>query len=261
MARRSNRGLIAGVTYDKFLGEAGNKRTREVRKRYTNSLIAFIDLLGIKEFIEQHRDGDEHEAIDTIDKISKIVNDSCTYFRKQSHKIDYLQISDSFVFLCEPKAIVALINLVSNIQTRIVMECYFLLRGAITIGDAIIRDEGRFIVGPAYIQAYLLQEKDAIYPRIIVDNSVIKQLTKIKEPLDDYLKQDSDKEQFVDYLKVYMRFLPESKQSMKSSLRKESVCSCIFDEYKKYSKADEHNISQKYGWTIQYYKNSGVWDL
>jgi hypothetical protein len=62
---------------------------------------------------------------------------------------------------------------------RIINECSFLLRGAVTIGNAIVKEDAKFIVGPAYLQAYQLQENDAIYPRIIVDKSVTKEIKKL----------------------------------------------------------------------------------
>jgi len=255
---------IAGLSYDEWLDKAEKEPApKAIQKKYTNKLIAYIDVLGIKQLIADNRKGKEHIAIDKIEEMRKIVSTSSD-ISDSIEDFNYLHISDSFVFVCEPKSVISLIELLSTIQTRIINECNFLLRGAITIGDTIIREDGKFIIGPAYIQAFQLQEDDAIYPRIIADKSVvkqlIKQLNKSNESIDKYLQQDSDKEYFVDYIKVYMDREELKKTDIKITLRRENIFSYLNNDFDKYYEDNNHNISQKYGWTIQYYKNFGVWE-
>lgn len=259
---KNRQNKIAGVTYDTFLGPAKPRKGPKQKElnKYSNQLIAFLDILGITSLIRKHTDGDEYIAIDKIEEIQKIVETSINSVSKPK-RIDYLHISDSFVFVCDPKSIILLIELLSTIQMRIISECSFLLRGAVTIGDAIVKDEAKFIVGPAYIQAYQLQENDAIYPRIIVDKSITREIIKSKNLIDKYLYQDSDKEFFIDYIKVYMQKESLGKQKIKFILRSENdifnwLRKCFKENYKK----EKHNISQKYGWTIQYFKRLGVWE-
>lgn len=254
---------IAGVTYDEWLKKPAKKPTKPVRikeiKKYSNQLIAFVDVLGIKDLIEKYRSNDEHIAINKIRKIRKIV-ESSTEIIKRTGSIDYLQISDSFVFVCDPKTIILLIELLATIQMRIITECQFLVRGAITIGDAIVEEFGKFIVGPAYIKAYQLQDNDAIYPRIIVDRSVTEAIKRSTHSVKRYLQRDSDKEFFVDYIKIYMQKTSLSKQKIKSRLRREDTFNYLRDSFNKNYQEEKHNISQKYGWTIQYYKKLEVWE-
>jgi hypothetical protein len=171
-----------------------------------------------------------------------------------------LHISDSFVFLCKPADIVVLIELLSTIQTRIIHECNFLLRGAVTIGDAIIREDGKFIIGPAYIQAYQLQENDAVYPRIIVDASAVKAIAKATKSINDYLKQDSDREFFVDYIKVYMAREGLTPADMRIRLKRESTFDYLRKHYQEHYDKEDHHIAQKFGWTMEYYKDAEVWE-
>jgi hypothetical protein len=255
-------GKIAGVTYDEWLKKRVKKPARiEEVKKYSNKIIAFVDVLGIKALIDEHRKHDEYKAIDKIEKIRKIVEDSTKIVKQTTNiDLDYLQISDSFVFVCDPKTVIPLIELLSTIQMRIITECQFLLRGAITIGDALVREFGKFIVGPAYIQAYQLQENDAIYPRIIVDKSVTKAIKRSAHPITDYLQRDSDKEFFIDYIKIYMNKESLSKHKMKSRLRREDIFTHLRDRFNENYQKENHNISQKYGWTIQYCKKLEVWE-
>ncbi len=251
---------IAGGSYDAFIDKAEKEPApKAIQKKYTNKLIAFLDILGIKQLIEDNRNGNEHIAIDKIEEMRKIVSTSAD-ISDSIEELNYLYISDSFVFVCTPKSVISLIELLATIQTRIINECNFLLRGAITIGDAIVEEDAKFIIGPAYIQAFELQEDDAIYPRIIVDKSVVKQLVKSKVTISKYLLQDSDKEFFIDYIKVYMNREKLKKKDITIRLRRESNFSFLKKSFEEHYENGNHNISQKYGWTMEYYKTLGVWE-
>ena len=250
---------IAGLGYDEWLEKTGKKAAPRVKKKYSRSLIAFLDVLGIKKLISDHTGGREHVAIDKIEEMRKIVETSVAVLEDRD-EFYYLHISDSFVFLCRPTDIVILVELLSTIQTRIIHECNFLLRGAITIGDAIIRNEGKFIIGPAYIQAYQLQENDAVYPRIIVDASVVKAIEKANKSIHDYLQEDSDKEYFVDYLRVYMARERLKPADMRIRLKRDSMFDYLKTHYQKHYDKEDHHIAQKYGWTMEYCKGLKVWE-
>ncbi len=230
---------IAGVSYDTFIDKAEKvPAPKEVRKKYSNKLIAYLDVLGIKQLIEDNRKGKEYIAIDKIEEMKKIVSTSSD-ISDSIEDFNCLHISDSFVFVCKPKSVISLIELLATIQTRIINECNFLLRGAITIGDTIIREDGKFIIGPAYIQAFQLQEDNAIYPRIIADKSVVKelfkQLNKSNESIDKYLQKDSDKEYFIDYITVYRNREELTKKDMTIRLRRENNFSFLKKRFEEHS--------------------------
>lgn len=258
--KKTKQKQIAGVSYDTFIDKAKKEPAPKVeRKKYSICLIAFLDVLGIKRLIEENTRGKEHIAINKIEEMRKIVITSLNAI-EDKEDFDYLQISDSFVFICKPDSIVLLIELLSTIQTRILQECNFLLRGAITVGDAIVREDAKFIIGPAYIQAYQLQEKDAIYPRIIVDKSAVKEIEKGEKPVAKYLKQDLDKEYFVNYMRVYMDREKLKKDDMRIRLKRDDTFDYLRRDFKKHYDEENHNICQKYGWTMEYYKTLGVWE-
>ena len=257
---KSKRKTIAGLDYDEWLEKTREAPTPTItRKKYSRSLIAFLDVLGIKKLIEDHTGGKEYLAIDKIEEMRKIVETSVAVLEERDD-FYYLQISDSFVFLCRPADIVLLVELLATIQTRIVHECKFLLRGAVTIGDAIIREDGKFIIGPAYILAYQLQENDAVYPRIIVDSSVVNAIKKAKKSVDDYLREDSDKEYFVDYLRVYMNLGGLKPDDMRIRLKRDDTFDYLRKRYKEHYDKEDHHICQKYGWTMEYYKGRKIWE-
>jgi hypothetical protein len=94
---KSQQKRLAGVTLDAWLGEPKPAKFVETNK-YSNQLIAFLDVLGITNLIKRHNNHDEHIAIDKIERINKIVETSTNIFRESVPRIDYLHISDSFVF-------------------------------------------------------------------------------------------------------------------------------------------------------------------
>ena len=127
---------------------------------------------------------------DIVDKEVKSINNG---------KIDMLYISDSFIFACDKEVLPLFLKVLSNIQMRILVECKTMLRGAVEYGDVIIRDSGKQIIGPAYINAYLNQEKYAIFPRIILSNSVVNLISEFDKTL-----VSQDREYSLDYFDVYL---------------------------------------------------------
>lgn len=253
---------IAGVNFDEWIDTEGKKDVEKIikNKKYSSWLIAFLDILGVKDLIYKHRNGDEHIAIDIIENMRKIVKDVMSSLDIK-YKFEYLSISDSFVFICEPQIVSDFVINLARIQMLILLECKQLLRGAITIGDAIMDEEGKHVMGPAYIRAFLLQENDSIYPRIIIDNCVKREILKIQKK-ENFISFDTDKECFLDYLKIFMNDTKREVLDIKVLLRREGVLEYLKEYYNKYDEENEekHNIKQKYGWTIEYFKRLGVWE-
>lgn len=77
-----------------------------------------------------------------------------------------------------------IINLAGNIYNDALKHGY-LIRGGITEGEFYKDDNNIFVYGKALIEAINLEEKIAIYPRIVVQNS-------IKESNPRYFQQDKD---------------------------------------------------------------------
>lgn len=82
-----------------------------------------------------------------------------------------------------------------------------LCRGAVSLGKFIHTD--KYLFGPALVEAYLLESKAALYPRIILDRTVIDAGAKYcaehntstmeREYLEALLEQDSDGMYYIDY--------------------------------------------------------------
>lgn len=252
---------LGGVDLDSWIQEERENEMVsdkvETTLSYERKLVAFLDLLGITRLIKDNTNGKEGEVIALMEKIKKIVEIEANECNKRED-FNLLHISDSFIFSSAPEYLPQLLDLLSVIQMRILIDCKIMLRGAIEFGEVIVKDYGRQIIGPAYINAYLSQENDAIYPRIIVSNNVIKL---IEDEFPTYKKVilTYDRENALDYIETYIVAESINKNNLTTKLRREGIIDYLIDEYLKYDKQDIASVRRKYGWTISYFKNKGVW--
>ena len=247
--------------WDKWIEEIhpGEPVSEDEILKYEKKLVAFLDLLGITKEIRSKVNGTENEIISKMSKIKDIVEIEINA-APMNEKMTMLYISDTFIFVCEQEALVSFLQMLSSIQMRILVECKTLLRGALEYGDVIVQDGGKQIIGPAYIDAYMKQEHDAIFPRIIIGNSVLDIInTKIKDY--DKVVISQDREYSLDYIDVYMTLEHKSKNETRIRLRREGVFSYLCDEYIKYNKENNSSVRAKYAWTINYLKEKGVWSI
>ena len=226
----------------------------ETTLKYSKKIVAFLDLLGITDLVKNNTGGDEADVIAKMSSIKHIVDYELEQIEEE---IIMLYISDSFIFVAEPDIVTYVLKVLSVIQTRILIEQHILLRGAIEYGDVIIQDLGKQIIGPAYIDAYTNQEHNAIYPRIILGQSII---DLINDSSDKRLIQSYDGLYSLDYIDVYMEMNKETKVKISTRLRREHVFSFLNEMYIKYLNADKISIYTKYAWTINYLKEKEVWE-
>lgn len=254
--------IINGIDIDKWIevpeGITGiSEESGSTALKYEKKLVAFLDLLGITNEIRSTTNGSENIIISKMTKIKEIVEieieDSPI-----SDKMSMLYISDSFIFVCEQDVLADFLALLSNIQMRVLVECKTMLRGALEYGDVIVQDNGKQIIGPAYIDAYLKQEHDAIFPRIIIGNSVLK-LINLSEKQYEQIVVSQDKETSLDYIDVYMTLEHLTEKDIKTRLRREGIYDYLFSAYEQYDKDNNSSVRAKYAWTINYLRNKGVW--
>ena len=194
-------GLDIDTWIDRDVEELKQSPVQETTLRYDEKLVAFLDLLGITNLILETEDGKESEIIARMKKIEDIVSKEAKEYIDASD-LNLLQISDSFIFVCCTELLPKLLDLLCIIQMRILIECHVMLRGALEYGNVIINDDGRQIIGPAYINAYRRQDKDAIYPRIIISNTVLN-LIRTRFATYSSIILTYDRENALDYIAAY----------------------------------------------------------
>lgn len=153
---------------------------QNVQITYEKGYVAFLDVLGFKEMVFS----EELDKINLyIDSIEKAINYLKSIQVKQELEIGYIVISDSIIIYIKHGAnraenIERLRNLciaIGFLQVTLAVKGIW-LRGAISSDDVYFNSEKNQVIGKAYIEAYLLEEKFVSNPQIILDNKIIKKL-------------------------------------------------------------------------------------
>jgi hypothetical protein len=170
--------------------------TRELP--YSNYYVAFLDILGFTDLVLSKKKNDKLK-IEKYFELIKVVTERLRRI-KSEHNFGSIIISDS-VILSVPFGnnltekidnLRQLLVAVGIIQFTLAGRNIW-LRGGISSGMAYFNPVENAIVGPAYVNAYLLEQKHALFPRVLVDNKIIKELGKnSSQDLIDEINQKSE---------------------------------------------------------------------
>lgn len=152
---------------------------------YERRIVCFIDILGFSNIVKgtvtsgiRGASGLRNicGALNMLDDFRLTLSEAM-----KAKDVRTTQFSDSVVISFpwneEDNSIVSAIFWIKNYQVFLIMQHGVLLRGGITVGD-IIHNE-KMIVGPAMIDAYTLESKKALNPRIIIDSNVVFMFEKV----------------------------------------------------------------------------------
>ena len=179
-------------------------------REYKECYIAFLDLLGFKALI-----GDEETSCEYIAKLfDKIEEESIITTKENRLLMDFNKLkkkimSDSICLYVESSvnnSLAGLIAVCNHLQVRLLCrETPILLRGAIIKGE--IYAEGDITFGPGVSRAYLLEEKTAKYPRIILTKNLIDEWethdSHGEKVVETYTYRDFDAFYATDYLLLF----------------------------------------------------------
>jgi hypothetical protein len=162
---------------------------------YEEKIIGFIDILGWSELIK-HSAENEH-LLKSLDSVAALIAEISAFtpqINEVSHKIykespfkddqwgdlkrvDLLatHFSDTLVFSASPnkEATSILVACVIGLTIKLLSAGYY-IRGVITKGK--LHHTSNSLYGPALISAYKMEQKNAIYPRVLVTSDVLEHL-------------------------------------------------------------------------------------
>ena len=203
--------------------------------------VAFIDVLGIKNKIES----DSKWALDWMWIFYKNIMSEIEKYSQINVRI----FSDN-ILICEeidekkPEiAIYEVLSIIEKIEFEQFKIGTLFLRGSFVI-DNLYFDEN-FVYGQALLKAYELESKTAIYPRVIVDESVLKNI-KIENT---FISLDDDNVYFYDYLQAY---ITKNRDSSFDKLSRFSGNILVNLQ----SKNITESVIKKMDWLINYFNNS-----
>lgn len=205
-------------------------------------IVAFIDILGVSAKIKNSVE----EAIQDIWVFCHRVMKT-TYNTHIKVKI----FSDN-IFLCaslgngeDTQVLNDFLSIINDIETTMINVNHLFVRGAIVVGN--VHFEENFVLGEALLKAYEIESKVAIFPRIVVDESVFEYINK-ESP---YFKKDMDGFYFYDFLKTtgYVFTNPTTKRS-ETFVNLAQFKTNILENYKK--NRNNYAVLQKMNWLKQY---------
>lgn len=182
-------------------------------KEYQDYYIAFIDILGFKQLINDKSCNEIAEIYDSIRHIRILYKIIGNGDNEKSEpiipisEINFKVMSDSVCIYIKANiqnSLLALVFICMDFQSRMLeFKTPILLRGAITKGQLFSEDD--IVFGPGFVKAYTMEEKNASVPRIIITKEIIDEynhLSKNKLP-DNILIRDYDAFYYVEYISAY----------------------------------------------------------
>jgi hypothetical protein len=144
-----------------------------LKENLKDKFVAFLDVMGFSNLVN----GSNIENLEAyFEKIKEILDQ----LKQDKAQIESFLISDSIILIApsETSDFVQLLWAIRRIQ-NILLWKKIILRGAVSFGQVYYNKERNIIVGKGFIRAYLL-EKEAIFPRVIIDPSIIKKVASDK---------------------------------------------------------------------------------
>lgn len=196
-----------------------SEHAEEQQHQYSDYLVAFLDILGFKGIVDRSVWDSEYykKILSALRKIEHVVNHNIEKQISENRKVNMTQFSDSLV-ISRPNHDLALWPMIMDLDLiqKILAKEGILVRGGLTSG--LLYHKGNIAFGPAFIRAYELESKEAIYPRIIIDPDLLDAPSdEIKAGLiyswkKSNLKEDADGYYFINFLGGYFSDPNDSKE-------------------------------------------------
>lgn len=144
-----------------------------ITEKLKDQYVAFLDVMGFSDLVNK-RNLKRLESY--FDRIHEVLNS----IRTTKTALQSFLISDSIILIAPgtKKDFANLVVAIRRIQSSLLWK-KILVRGAISYGEVFYENQRNIIVGKGFIKAYLL-EKEAVYPRVIIDPIIIKNFGKTK---------------------------------------------------------------------------------
>lgn len=222
-------------------------------QKYEDRLVAFIDVLGFSNMVDDTK-GDEQKLRHLTAALDALYNRIWAWEADGvNSSFAFTQFSDSIVIsaLAESSDSFGMLQQLLLGVMELVDDYDILVRGGIARGQLI--HDRTMVVGPAMVEAYHLESKEAKYPRIIIEKGLKEQIEAdikvyVKKHYgmselpsqDNLFKTDEDGWCYLDYVNPvhdYFEFLdPEDHFKLLDRLVKKGL------------QSDKEEVRMKYPW-------------
>ena len=202
------------------INQAVDPYDRETKRH----IIAYLDILGATNRIRENKIAQD----DSLNLLYNLYKHTMSLASENGIKkfedIKFKIFSDNIIIAKEisdniNNDVLSLLGCVSNFLCSSVGDSVgWLVRGGVTIGDFYI--DNMVVWGSALVRAYELEDKIAVYPRVVLDDNVVEIITKIDS---DYVRRDTDGQYFLNYMTIWSyagEFVQAAFEQMKNEARK-----------------------------------------
>ena len=200
----------------------------------SNYIVAYLDILGATEYMK----ADSEKFLNNLNAIYENAFMDVHFTNLVTKKDIFIKIfSDNILIAIKTnqkdnnriEKIEKILNIVGNIYCD-ALNFGYLIRGGVTEGKFF--KNSSFVFGKALVEAVRLEEKNAIYPRVIIQDSLVSLIS-------DYVLQDKDGRYFLNSFIV-------------SGLRKHiNFKTSIINQLKEFS--NNEDVRQKIIWLVNYF--------
>jgi len=183
-----------------------NENGDSYNRKTDTYIVAYFDLLGVASRIKAEKENQEV----SMNKLYNLYTFSMDLTRKiqikGNQEIQFKIFSDNIIIakrISEEKKkrledINCLLSCAAHFQELAASDSVgWMLRGGITIGQLFIDEV--LVWGEALVKAYYLEDKVAVYPRVILDSNITSEIID-NSALREYMRKDFDDLIFLNYL-------------------------------------------------------------
>lgn len=239
--------IVIGGIANKIEIEEFYKDLETREKKFDDYIIAYIDFLGIKEKMKKDS---SFESLQILKFLLSGTKKTAGYI-SDINTINNFEIkifSDNIVIAQKvneeklSEQIISIVNLIGAIQFHSLMQFDFWLRGGITIGELFI--DNSVVWGTGLIEAYNIENNLANYPRVILDNKLLRKYEDCEKKalnLFALIKKDFDGLWFVDFILAApnLKMIP-------------AISEFLGEKVIRYSD-ESSRVKQKINWMITYF--------
>lgn len=218
-------------------------------KPYENKYVCFVDILGAKDLFLNSKTPREVSLPNLF--MNELKESSNEYVKN----IEIVLFSDCAYIIAGENNIEDLLLYVSILTGKLLWHTsffsdikykYHLLRGGLTYGMVYSDDKLNFVVGPAMVEAYLLEGK-ANFPRILVDEKIIERrgLLNIE---DAFISKDNDGKYYINFMYIIKRLRKFSSESLNAPIE---WVRCMKSQFGQ-SEGEFKKLTPKYEWMENY---------
>ena len=217
--------------------------------KYGKKFVFFIDILGFKNIVETTKK--PSDVIKVINALSEIFEQE-NKEQNPSFKFDFniAQISDCIIISFDTSKnfeFYYLLLLMARVQINAFINHGLLFRGGGAYGEMV--HDNKYLFGKAYQEAYKIESKKAIYPRIMFKKELLDLVTdKNQKELIMELLEDDDKYYYIDFIKLQLISCLGEKE--KENVKKLKM---IKSHIANGLKEEDPNVFKKYKWLKKHY--------